>query len=175
MRNYRHPLIIFLVPLLMWTANLAAAEADKSLSADISALKQDVIRLQQDLATLEKELLFPDNTRLNVFLSLDKPGDFTLESVELLIADQVVASHIYQPFELDALRAGAIQPLYQGNLVDGRHRMTARMLGRRASGNPARHVEPLEIDKKARALFVELRVSAPDKPGEPVIQVTTWD
>jgi hypothetical protein len=175
MRNDRHPLIIWLIPLLMWTVNVTAAEADNPLSGDIRALKEDIIHLQQDLATLEKELLFPDNTRLNVFLSLDKPGDFTLESVELLIGDQVVASHIYKPFELDALRTGAIQPLYQGNLVNGRHRMTARMLGRPASGSPARHVKPLEIDKKARALFVELRIAAPDNSSEPVIQVTTWD
>ena len=176
MVKYRFPSIIQLAALVLLALLHSAAIAnDQPLAGEIATLKKDVIELQRDLATLEQELLFPDNTRINVFLSVDSPGDFVLESVELLINDQVVASHVYKPAEIKALTAGAIQPLYRGNLVDGKHRLVARMRGRRASAPVTQQLDPLDVDKTSRALFVELSLSADAETRDTVFQVRTWD
>src|SRR5271170_826847 len=51
----------------------AAADADstRSLDADLQTLKKNVTELNRDLFVLEEELLFPANTQVAVFVSMD--------------------------------------------------------------------------------------------------------
>ena len=48
-----------------------AAASAASLDSRIQDAKGDVIRLNRDLLVLEEELLFPANTQVAVFLSMD--------------------------------------------------------------------------------------------------------
>ena len=56
-----------------------ATSTPKSLESDVQSLRRDVLELNKDLAALEEELLFPANTQVAVFLSLDVGAFFELE------------------------------------------------------------------------------------------------
>ena len=164
--------------LLLWSAwfsSVCLADGGKPLGDEISLLQKDILQLQQDLKTLQDELLFPDETRVNVFISLDNLVDVELESIELLVKDLVVTSHVYQGHELKALRDGAIQPLYQGNLANGKHSMLARIVGRRGDGGLFRELRPIALEKSSKALFIELRLATSDNTRDPVLKVNQWE
>src|SRR5690606_8797239 len=90
-----------------------AAEAG-GLGEGIQALKKEAIDLNRELCMLEEELLFPANTQVAVFLSLDVGELFQLESVTLRLDQQEVAHHLYEPREIAALAKGGVQRLYLG-------------------------------------------------------------
>ena len=59
-----------------------AADSDyQGLDQDVQSLKQEVLELNRDLFILEEELLFPANTQVAVFVSMDTGNFFALDSV----------------------------------------------------------------------------------------------
>src|SRR5690606_35254019 len=111
---------------VLWTGSLNAQEGENlpdtsdtgtesALSQEVEDLKQAALELNRDLLILEEELLFPSNTQLVVFLSLDVGEYFRLDAVKLTVDDKLVASHLYTPTQNDALSRGGIQRLYIGN------------------------------------------------------------
>src|SRR5688500_8165969 len=78
----------------------AASPADpsapfKNLDQEVQALKKEVVDLNKDLFMLEEELLFPANTQIAVFLSMDVGDFFALDSVTLKIDDKEVTNYLY--------------------------------------------------------------------------------
>ena len=53
----------------------------RGLDQEVQGLKKDVVDLNRDLFVLEEELLFPANTQVAVFLSMDVGDFFALDSV----------------------------------------------------------------------------------------------
>ncbi|MCC7287252.1 MAG: hypothetical protein IT503_13825, partial [Burkholderiaceae bacterium] len=98
-----------------------AAAAPASLDNRIQDLKGDVIRLNRDLLVLEEELLFPANTQVAVFVSMDVGKMFDLDSVQIKLDDKVVTNYLYTPLEVQALHRGGVQRAYLGNLKAGPH------------------------------------------------------
>ena len=74
----------------------------KSLDGDVQALKKEVIDLNKDLFVLEEELLFPANTQVAVFVSLDVGTYFQLDSVQLKVDNKEVSNYLYTEREVDA-------------------------------------------------------------------------
>src|ERR1700691_1950866 len=109
----------------------AAADADstRSLDADLQTLKKNVTDLNRDLFVLEEELLFPANTQVAVFVSMDIGDFFALDSVTLRIDQKEVANYLYTPREVEALAKGGVQRLYLGNLKAGQHELVAIFSG----------------------------------------------
>src|SRR5215467_5394976 len=68
----------------------AAAPAANGLDTRIQDVKGDVIKLNRDLLVLEEELLFPANTQVALFVSMDVGKLFELESVQIKLDDKVV-------------------------------------------------------------------------------------
>jgi hypothetical protein len=75
----------------------------RALDEAIQSIKKDVVDLNRDLFILEEELLFPANTQVAVFLSMDVGEFFALDTVELRMDDKQVAKHLYTPREAEAL------------------------------------------------------------------------
>ena len=71
---------------------------------------------------LEEELLFPANTQVAVFVSMDVGDFFALDSVTLKIDNKEVINYLYTPREVEALLKGGVQRLYLGNLKVGQAR-----------------------------------------------------
>ena len=91
----------------------------RALDEQIQDLKQSVVDLNKDLFVLEEELLFPANTQVAVFVSMDVGEFFGLDSVTLKIDNREVSNYLYTPREVAALLKGGVQRLYVGNLKAG--------------------------------------------------------
>ena len=66
----------------------SAAPNAASLDDRIQDAKADVIRLNRDLMVLEEELLFPANTQIAIFVSMDVGRMFSLDSVRVKLDDR---------------------------------------------------------------------------------------
>ena len=81
----------------------AKPAATGTLDDRVQELKGDVIRLNRDLLVLEEELLFPANTQVALFVSMDVGKLFSLDSVQIKLDDKVVTNYLYTPLEVQAL------------------------------------------------------------------------
>ena len=151
-----------------------AQQSVNMLSKDIQALKQSVIALNKDLRVLEEDLLFPANTQVSVFLSLDVGKFFTLESVKLKIDGKVVASHIYSDSEMKALSRGGIHRLHMENMGVGDHTLSAFFTGLGPSGREYKRGTTLNINKESGPKYVELSVTDSSMKQQPEFSVKQW-
>jgi hypothetical protein len=159
-------------------ASAAVTAPAATLDARLQALKTEVIQLNRDLLVLEEELLFPANTQVAVFLSMDVGQLFALESVQLKLGDQVVATHLYTPLEVQALHRGGVQRLHVGNLKSGEHELVAVFTGRGpAHGDQQRDYKrgtTLKFDKGSGATYIELRIEDRQAKLQPEFEVKVW-
>jgi len=151
-----------------------AQESVNALSGDIQELKQSVIALNKELRILEEDLLFPANTQVNVFLSLDVGKYFTLESVKLKLDDQVVASHIYTEKELEALKNSGIHKLHMTNLGVGKHSLSAFFTGTGPMGREYKRGASMKIEKENGPKYIELKISDSTSKLQPEFEVKEW-
>jgi len=146
----------------------------RSLDTRIQSLKQEVMELNRDLFVLEEELLFPANTQIAVFLSMDVGKFFSLDGVQLKLNDKVVANYLYTPREVDALIRGGVQRLYTGNLRVGQHELVAVFTGRGPHGRDYRRGATIVFEKKTEPKFVELKIVDREHKLQPEFHVKEW-
>jgi hypothetical protein len=151
-----------------------AQESVDALSGEIQELKTSVIALNKDLRVLEEDLLFPADTQLNVFVSLDVGKFFTLESVKLNLDGKEVASHIYTDKELVALEKGGIQKLHMANLSIGEHHLSAIFTGIGPNGREYKRGTTRKINKENGPKYVELKIADSSMKLQPEFSVKEW-
>ena len=103
-------LTFLLAVLIVWPSVAPATTGDgviEPLQPQLENLKKNVLALNRDLLILEEELLYPSNTQVVVFMSLDVGAWFTLDAVKLKIDNKLVASELYTERQLGALARGA--------------------------------------------------------------------
>ena len=76
----------------------------RSLDGQVQEIKSDVLNIASELSILEERLLYPSNTQIAVFVSIDKDEDFRLDAIELEINGELATHHIYSFNELEALQ-----------------------------------------------------------------------
>ena len=145
-----------------------------NLDTRIQDLKTEVIKLNRDLLVLEEELLFPANTQVAVFVSMDVGKLFELESVQIKLDEQVVATHLYTPREVQALHRGGVQRLHVGNLRAGEHQLTAVFTGRGPHERDYKRGATLKFDKSTEARYIELRIRDVQAKLQPEFEVKVW-
>lgn len=151
-----------------------AQESVNALSMEIQELKQSVIALNKNLRVLEEDLLFPANTQLNVFVSLDVGRFFTLESVKMKLDGKTVASHIYTDKELIALSRGGMHKLHMANLGIGDHSLSAFFTGMGPNGREYKRATSLDISKENGPKYIELRITDSEMKQQPGFSVKQW-
>lgn len=151
-----------------------AQESVDALSGEIQELKISVIALNKDLRVMEEDLLFPADTQLNVFVSLDVGKFFNLETVKLNLDGKVVASHIYTDKELVALEKGGIQKLHMANLSTGEHSLSAIFTGIGPNGREYKRGTTLKINKENGPKYVELKIADSSMKLQPEFSVKEW-
>ncbi|MEO7209287.1 MAG: hypothetical protein ABI145_21560, partial [Steroidobacteraceae bacterium] len=102
----------------------------KTLDQEVQGLKKDVIDLNKDLFVLQEELLFPANTQVALYISMDVGTFFALDSVTVKIDNKEVKNYLYTAREADALLKGGVQQIYLGNLKVGKHELVAFFAGK---------------------------------------------
>jgi len=167
-----------LASLCLLGCTLAQAEspaAGTALDSDIQALKEDVIALNRDLFILEEELLYPSNTQMAVFVSLDVGKFFALDSVQLKVNDKVVTNYLYTEREVEALHRGGIQRLYMGNLKAGEHELVAIYTGKGPNGRDYRRGATHVLNKTLGSKFIELKIVDNPSSEQPDFSIREWE
>jgi hypothetical protein len=155
----------------------AAADADstRSLDSDLQTLKKSVTDLNRDLFVLEEELLFPANTQVAVFVSMDVGDFFALDSVTLRIDDREVDNYLYTPREVAALIKGGVQRLYVGNLKAGSHELVAFFNGKGPNDRPYKRGASIKFEKGVGAKYLELKITDRARRQQPEFEIRDWE
>lgn len=147
----------------------------RTLDADVQDLKKQVLDLNRDLFLLEEELLFPANTQVAVFISMDVGEFFGLDSVELKIDNKDVANYLYTEREADALLKGGVQRLFIGNFKAGEHELVAVFTGAGPHTRDYRRAASLVFEKGIGPKYVELTISDRETTQQPEFVVKEWE
>jgi hypothetical protein len=146
-----------------------------SVDGEVQVLKDEVLDLNRELFLLEEELLFPANTQVAVFVSMDVGDFFDLDSVQLRIDDKPVSNYLYTEREVAALLRGGVHRIYLGNLKTGEHELTAVFTGQGPHTRDYRRGATLKVEKGIGAKFVELRISDRESKQQPEFLVKEWE
>jgi len=147
----------------------------QGLDATVQSLKQDMVDLNRDLFLLEEELLFPSNSQVAVFVSMDVGTFFNLDSVTLMLDGKNVANYLYTQRELDALLRGGVQRLWIGNVRAGEHEWTAFFTGKGPGGRHYTRGATARLEKGPGAKYLELKISDRARSLQPEFIVTEWE
>ncbi len=153
----------------------AATPDTRALDEEIQSIKKDTVDLNRDLFVLEEELLFPANTQVAVFLSMDVGDFFALDTVELRIDDKQVTKHLYTPREAEALLKGGVQRLYLGNLKVGTHEVVALFTGKGPQGQDYTRGATVKFEKSVGAKYLELKISDRQAKRQPEFEIRDWE
>jgi hypothetical protein len=158
------------------SADAAADTAGtRALDTQIQDLKKDVVDLNKDLFVLEEELLFPANTQVAVFVSVDVGDFFALDSITLKIDNHDVTNYLYTPREVAALLKGGVQRLYVGNLKAGEHELVAFFNGKGPHDRNYYRGANLKFEKGVGAKYLELKVTDHAHAQEPEFEIRDWE
>jgi hypothetical protein len=152
----------------------AASAPAGSLDDRVQAAKADVIKLNRDLLVLEEELLFPANTQVAVFVSMDAGLLFDLDSVQVRLDDKLVSSYLYTPLEVQALHRGGMQRVYLGDLRAGPHEIVAFFTGKGPHDRDYKRGTTVKFDKTTEPRYIELQIKDVQKTLQPEFDVKVW-
>jgi hypothetical protein len=152
----------------------AASASSASLDGRIQDVKGDVIRLNRDLLVLEEELLFPANTQVAVFVSMDVGKMFELGSVQVKLDDKIVTNYLYTPAEVKALHRGGVQRVYLGNLKAGSHEIVALFTGGGPHFRDYKRGANVKFDKGTEPKYIELQIKDSGGKLQPEFEVKVW-
>jgi hypothetical protein len=147
----------------------------KTLDQEVQGMKKDVIDLNKDLFVLEEELLFPANTQVAVYVSMDVGTFFALDSVTLKIDNKQVKNYLYTAREADALLKGGVQQIYLGNLKVGKHELVAFFTGKGPIERDYRRGATINFDKGVGAKYLELKITDKVAKHQPEFLIKDWE
>jgi hypothetical protein len=147
----------------------------RALDEQVQDLKKQVVTLNRDLFVLEEELLFPANTQVAVFVSVDVGDFFALDSIDLKIDNHEVTNYLYTPREVAALLKGGTQRLYIGNVKAGQHELVALFNGKGPHDRYYRRGATLRFEKGVGAKYLELKISDHGRAQQPEFEVKDWE
>lgn len=147
----------------------------RNLDEGVQSLKKEVLDLNRDLFLLEEELLFPANSQVAFFISMDVGEYFALDSVNLKIDGKEVANYLYTQREVDALVRGGVHRVHMENLKVGEHELVAVFTGEGPHVRDYRRGATINIEKGIGAKYVELQISDRVKKQQPEFVIQEWE
>ncbi len=147
----------------------------KTLDQEVQGLKKDVIDLNKDLFVLQEELLFPANTQVAVYISMDVGAFFALDSVQVKIDNKEVKNYLYTAREADALLKGGVQQIYLGNLKVGKHELVAFFTGKGPMIRDYKRGATITFDKGVGAKYLELKITDRVPKHQPEFLIKDWE
>lgn len=150
-------------------------EKFRSLDQDVQTLKKEVLDLNRDLFLLEEELLFPANSQVAFFISMDVGEYFELDSVNIKIDGKEVANYLYTAREADALIRGGVHRVHMANLKTGDHELIAIFTGKGPHVRDYRRGATMSFDKGIGAKYLELEITDRVKKQQPEFIIKEWE
>ncbi len=165
---------------LFWTVSWTAGaepltHVSEGLDEQVQSLKKAVLELNRELFILEEELLFPGNTQVSVFLSMDVGNYFKLDSVQLKIDDKELSNYLYTEREVKALHRGGTQRLFLGNLKSGKHELVALFTGIGPKVREYKRGATIEFEKGLGPKFIELKIVDNPATQQPDFKIREWE
>lgn len=158
------------------TADPGEPPADtRALDETVQDLKKDVVDLNRELFVLEEELLFPANTQVAIFVSMDIGEFFALDSLTLKIDNKEVANYLYTPREAEALLKGGVHRVYLGNLKVGEHELVAFFAGKGPNQRDYKRGANLKFEKGVGAKYLELKITDRQRRAQPEFAIKDWE
>ena len=156
-------------------AESESREQFRSLDKDVQTLKKEVLDLNRDLFLLEEELLFPANSQVAFFISMDVGEYFELDSVNIKIDGKEVANYLYTPREADALVRGGVHRVHMANLKTGDHELIAIFTGKGPHVRDYRRGATMTFDKGIGAKYLELEITDRVRKQQPEFVIKEWE
>lgn len=156
-------------------AEAKSAEEFRSLDREVQTLKKEVLDLNRDLFLLEEELLFPANSQVAFFISMDVGEYFELDSVSIRIDGKEVANYLYTLREANALNRGGVHRVHMANLKTGDHELIAIFTGQGPHDRDYRRGATLKFKKGIGAKYVELEITDRLKKHQPEFVIKEWE
>jgi hypothetical protein len=153
----------------------AEREEFRGIDQDVQALKKEVLDLNRDLFLLEEELLFPANSQVAFFISMDVGEYFDLDSISIKIYGKEVANYLYTARETDALIRGGVHRVHMANLKTGDHEVVAVFVGHGPNIRDYRRGATLNFNKGIGAKYVELEITDRVKKQQPEFIIKEWE
>src|ERR1700761_2783709 len=147
----------------------------KTLDQEVQGLKKDVIDLNKDLFVLQEELLFPANTQVALYVSMDVGTFFALDSVTVKIDNKEVKNYLYTAREAQALLKGGVQQIYLGNLKVGKHELVAFFSGKGPIDRDYKRGATINFDKGVGAKYLELKITDRVPKHQPEFMIKDWE
>jgi len=147
----------------------------RTLDEEVQDLKKLAVDLNRDLFLLEEELLFPANTQVAVFVSMDVGEFFGLDSVEVKLDGKNIANYLYTAREVDALIRGGVQRVFVGNMKAGEHELVAIFTGEGTHTRDYRRGATLEFEKGIGPKYIELTISDRETKLQPEFVIKEWE
>lgn len=168
-------LLMLALPLGAETVAPAPDEPAPVLDEEVQDLKAEVLNLNRELFLLEEELLFPANTQVAIFVSMDIGEFFDLDSVQLKLDGKKVGNYLYTKREVSALHRGGVHQLFLGNVKTGGHELVAVFTGLGPQGREYKRGASLNFTKDIGAKFVELQITDREIKQQPEFFVREWE
>ncbi len=154
----------------------AQARAEfRSLDEDVQSLKKEVLDLNRDLFLLEEELLFPANSQVAFFISLDVGEYFALDAINLKIDGKEVSNYLYTEREVSALHRGGVHRMHMENLKVGDHELVAIFTGKGPNVRDYRRGATMNFSKGIGAKYVELEITDRVTKQQPEFVIKEWE
>ena len=133
-------------------------EQIKGLDEQVQEIKKDVLAISADLNQLEEKLIYPSDTQLAFFVSLESDSNFQPDAIKIKLDGKDVAHYIYSYKEVEAMQRGGVQRVFVGNVRTGEHRLDVISLGKSGgsqSTDQATHV----LNNGVGPQFLEIKLS----------------
>ena len=147
----------------------------RSLDEDVQSLKEEVLDLNRDLFLLEEELLFPANSQVAFFISMDVGEYFDLDAINLKIDGKEVSNYLYTEREVNALHRGGVHRMHMENLKTGNHELVAVFTGKGPSTRDYRRGATMNFEKGIGAKYVELEITDRVTKQQPEFVIKEWE
>jgi hypothetical protein len=134
-----------------------------------------VLDLNRDLFLLEEELLFPANSQVAFFISLDVGEYFELDAVNLKIDGKEVANYLYTEREVGALVRGGVHRLHMANLKTGDHELIAIFTGKGPNTRDYRRGATMTFTKGIGSKYLELEITDRVTKQQPEFVIKEWE
>lgn len=143
----------------------------------VQALKDELVQFNRDAQLAEDEFLYPDHSRVSVYVSNLVDG-LLLQEVSIAIDEQPPVVYTYTEDDARALMVeDALQRVLRANVSRGAHRIRFSYRGTLADGEDG---EPLagghdtQFDKTLDPAEIELRIDSASRRNQLVVQVREW-
>lgn len=173
----RASVLLACLPLLCAAAAGETGDTALAIDRELQALKSEVLDFNQRATSIESAFLYPDETRVAIYVGVKAPG-LLIEDVVITVDDQPPTVRKFDVYESIALQRRGLYRALRLNTQPGRHRIRVEFSGRYADakpGSPAlrgRH-EAL-FEKTIRPSDLEVRIAVPEYGVPPVLSLHDW-